>query len=269
MDHGHDLGLLAITAALGSVLDDAVVLASGLDSDTALVDVVAARLFHVDVLAGLAGPDGHQRMPVVRRGDGHNVDVLVFEDLTNVLFGFGLLASLAFDLLDPVGEGARIGIDEANDLDTGHADELAEMTAAATIEARDSDADGFVGAQHLTRGLGAGNGNRGSGGERGLKELATACPWHGASPAAVWSGLASQYPVISDAWPHRNDRAARIAENALPLRQRARYKPAACHHVRRGQEGSPMKRGIWINYAVGAILCGAALWVAERAEAQA
>ena len=76
-------------AALRAVLDDAVVLAGGLDGDAALVDVVAARLLDVDVLAGLAGPDGHQRVPVVRRGDRDGVDVLVVERLADVLHGLG------------------------------------------------------------------------------------------------------------------------------------------------------------------------------------
>src|SRR5262249_30352394 len=68
-------------AALRAVLHDAVVLAGRLDGDPALVDVVTARLFDVDILAGLAGPDGHQRMPVIRRGDRDGVEVLVFQGL--------------------------------------------------------------------------------------------------------------------------------------------------------------------------------------------
>ena len=80
---------LVVGAALGAVLDDPVVLAGGLDGDPALVDVVAARLLDVDVLAGLAGPDGHQRVPVVGRGDRDGVEVLVVEHAADVLLGGG------------------------------------------------------------------------------------------------------------------------------------------------------------------------------------
>src|SRR5205085_2795839 len=61
-------------AALGAGLADLVVMAGGLDDPPALADVVADRLFAVDVLAGLDRPDGGQRVPVVRGGDGDDVD---------------------------------------------------------------------------------------------------------------------------------------------------------------------------------------------------
>ena len=85
LDHLGNAGPGSAAAALRAVLHDAVVLAGGLDGDPALVDVVAARLLDVDVLAGLAGPDGHQGVPVVGRGDGDGVEVLVFEGLADVL----------------------------------------------------------------------------------------------------------------------------------------------------------------------------------------
>ena len=58
-----------IAAALRAGLADPVVLAGRLDDAPAFADVVADRLFDVDVLAGLHGPDGGQGVPVVRRGD--------------------------------------------------------------------------------------------------------------------------------------------------------------------------------------------------------
>ena len=51
----------------------------------AFENVVAGGLLAVDVLARLAGPNGGQRMPVVGRGDGDRVDVLVFEHLPQIL----------------------------------------------------------------------------------------------------------------------------------------------------------------------------------------
>ena len=73
-----------VAAALGAVLDDALVLVRGLDALAAFPDLVADRLFDVDVLAGLAGPDGDERVPVVGRGGGDGVDFLVVEELADV-----------------------------------------------------------------------------------------------------------------------------------------------------------------------------------------
>ena len=81
-----------VRAALRAGLDDAVVFARRLDHLAAFPDVVRDRLLDVDVLARLAGPDDDQRMPVVRRGDGDGVDVLVFEQLADIGVGLHRLA---------------------------------------------------------------------------------------------------------------------------------------------------------------------------------
>src|SRR5262249_37071788 len=72
-------------AALGADLHDAVVFAGRLHHAPPLDKVVADRLLDVDVLAGLAGPDGGQGVPVVRGGDDQGGDVLVREGLAHVL----------------------------------------------------------------------------------------------------------------------------------------------------------------------------------------
>ena len=74
-----------VAAALGAGLDDPVVLPRGLDDPPAFADVVADRLLDVDVLAGLAGPDRRQGVPVVGRGDRDGVDRLVVEQAADVL----------------------------------------------------------------------------------------------------------------------------------------------------------------------------------------
>src|SRR5262249_8318846 len=71
-------------AALRARLADLVQLAGHFDNAPTLADVVADRLLDVDVLAGLHGPDGGQRVPVVRRGDADDVDALVLEHLADV-----------------------------------------------------------------------------------------------------------------------------------------------------------------------------------------
>src|SRR5207249_2063647 len=79
-------GQAGTAAALRAQLDHAVVLAGGLDHAPAFAEVVAGRLFHVDVLAGLAGPDRGQRVPVVGRGHDDRVEGLVLQDPAQVLF---------------------------------------------------------------------------------------------------------------------------------------------------------------------------------------
>ena len=84
------------------------VLLGRLDALAAFEDVVAARLLDVDVLAGLAGPDGDQRVPVVAGGDGDGVEVLVFQGLADVLDALGRVAALLLDLLAAARRTARL-----------------------------------------------------------------------------------------------------------------------------------------------------------------
>ena len=60
-------------------------LAHRLDQQLALVGIVAARFLQIDMLAGGQGQDGHRRVPMVRRRDGHRVQRLVFQRLAEVL----------------------------------------------------------------------------------------------------------------------------------------------------------------------------------------
>ena len=62
-------------AMLRAGLHNAFVLAGGIDHLAALGDRVADRLFHVYILAGLAGIDGHERMPVIGGRNYQSVDV--------------------------------------------------------------------------------------------------------------------------------------------------------------------------------------------------
>src|SRR5207248_7879713 len=134
-DDLHDGGHAAGAALLGAVLDDPAVAAGGLDGDPALVDVVAARLLDVDVLAGLAGPDGHQGVPVVRRGDRDRIDVLVLEHPADVLHGPGRLAAGGLDALGGRAVGAGVGVDQVGDLDALEADVLVDVVPAAAVDA--------------------------------------------------------------------------------------------------------------------------------------
>ena len=51
---------------------------------SALPQIVGTGLLYIDVLVGLAGPNGHQGMPVVRGGDRNRVNRLVLEQLAEI-----------------------------------------------------------------------------------------------------------------------------------------------------------------------------------------
>ena len=97
--------LVRDAAALHADLHHAVVFARGVHHLLAFENVVAGRLLAIHVFARLAGPDGGQRMPVIGRGDGDRVDVLVVVKLPQILIDFGLFASLVLDHL-----GAALGL---------------------------------------------------------------------------------------------------------------------------------------------------------------
>src|SRR5207245_9956542 len=146
LDHLEDTGNLATATALGAVLDDTVVALGGFDGDTAFVDVVTARLLDVDVLARLAGPDGHQRVPVVRSGDRDGVEVLVLQGLADILDNLRLFTPFGGGL-EPAGVSARVRIDQVGDLDSVHACPFPDMSTAAAVQTGDRNVDGVIGTQ--------------------------------------------------------------------------------------------------------------------------
>ena len=65
----------------------------------ALIDRQAQRLFAVDILAGVAGFDHLQGMPMVGSGDHHSVQGLVFDQLPPVGIALGRVMSMVLGLL--------------------------------------------------------------------------------------------------------------------------------------------------------------------------
>jgi hypothetical protein len=71
-------------AALRTHLNELAVLALSLDEHNAFSRIMAARLFDVDVFAGLQGVDGHRRVPMVGRSDSDRVDFFDCENVAEV-----------------------------------------------------------------------------------------------------------------------------------------------------------------------------------------
>jgi hypothetical protein len=65
---------------LRPMLHNPAILASGFDHLTAFEDIVRGGLFYVHILAGLASPDGPQRMPMIGCRKGDHIDGLVIKN---------------------------------------------------------------------------------------------------------------------------------------------------------------------------------------------
>lgn len=61
---------------------------------SSLEEVVADRLFDVDMLSRLAGPDGGQGVPVITACDDDGVDLRIIQIPAQVHLGLGALAGL-------------------------------------------------------------------------------------------------------------------------------------------------------------------------------
>ncbi len=66
-------------AALSAVLHQCLIASGCLDQQPPLADVVRDRLLDVDVLAGIAGQDRGDRVPMIGRGDHDRIDGLVIQ----------------------------------------------------------------------------------------------------------------------------------------------------------------------------------------------
>ena len=154
-----------IAAKLGAVLDDAVVFFRGLDHLEAFIDVVGHWFLDVHVLAGLARPDGGERMPVVGRGGRNRVDVLVVEDLPDIGIGFGLREVVPAEILfhAAVEQG---GVDVAQPGHLGLADRAERLDVAlpAAVDAHDTHVDAVIGAEYAPFRHRSGHDHRGCGG---------------------------------------------------------------------------------------------------------
>ncbi len=185
-DGRHLLDPMRVGAALRALLDDAAVFPRRLDQLAALEDIVAAGLLHVDVLARLARPNRLQRVPMVRRGDGNGVQVLVVEHFPKVLEALGRIAAVVLDPPAPRGEQPAVGIDQVGDLDALDVAVRVDVFLSPAVDAGDGDAHPAAGAQHPAGRLGAGDGEGGgkAAGSGPFEEVTAVLAGHGVLPVA-------------------------------------------------------------------------------------
>ena len=144
-------------ATLRAGLHDAVVAARCVDHPPSFDDVVADRLLAVDVLPGLARHDGHQRVPVIRRGDGHGIDVAIVEHPSEIRFGLRIATPSFLCEGQRRREVSLVDIDDVGDADILDAGQMLVMVEAAAArgprgmalvvppQTDDRDVDGVVG----------------------------------------------------------------------------------------------------------------------------
>ena len=147
--HAFDrLAQRRVRSVLAALLDHAVVLAGRGDDLLRLEDVVRARLLDVDVLACLAGPDRLQRVPVIRRGNRHGVDVLALEHLAEVRVHRRSADAFRVERIHLVADVGFVHIAEPGDLHVLHRSPRAHVRAASPAQTGDADPDGVIRALH-------------------------------------------------------------------------------------------------------------------------
>ncbi len=133
-------------AAVGAVLDEAIVLARSGDDLASLEHVVGAGLLYVDVFPRLAGPDGLEGVVMVRGGDGDGVDGFIFQELANIgVHGRAFLAGF-FQVGDAGVLHGFVDVADGGDLHVGHGSIAGDVHLTLPVNADASDTYGIIGA---------------------------------------------------------------------------------------------------------------------------
>ena len=129
-------------AALGTDLHDAAMLPRGGHHGLAFDDIDADRLLHVNIGPGLDRGDHRQRVPVVRRGHEHDVEILLGEHLAIVAIGARLLLGLlpGRHHVGGLAQHVLIDIAERHDVDRRNLNQPKEVTLAVPTAADQADA---------------------------------------------------------------------------------------------------------------------------------
>ena len=143
----HLRNAFATGTTLRSGLAHLVVFARGVDDLPALPDVVRHRLFEIDILARLHGPYRGEGVPVIRRGDGHHVNILVLQQLSDVRVTLDRLAGVGALLRFAVQNGV-VHVAQRHEADAGEFAKALDVILAASAKADHGHADIFVGATH-------------------------------------------------------------------------------------------------------------------------
>ena len=137
-----------IGARLAPMLAYSVVLLHRPHQLTPFKPVVRAGLLHVNIFAGLAGPDRHQRVPVIGRGDGNGVNIFVLKQPSNVAVRFGPCQPHLFRVTETLVQYAFVDIAHASDFGPRNVGEALEMIVAAAPESTNCQPHPVIGPKY-------------------------------------------------------------------------------------------------------------------------
>ena len=174
----HGLGPVRPAAHPLPALHDPAVVAGGGGHDLALIDRVGQRLLHVHVLAGGAGVDHLQAVPVVGRADDHGVDVVAVEQRAVVGVERRPAAAHRLQVAGPPVEHAPVHVAEGGALHPGLLQQRPHVRETHAVHADGSDHDAVARGDRLpARGRGGRRPQRGArargAGGGGLEEAAS------------------------------------------------------------------------------------------------
>jgi hypothetical protein len=106
------------------------------------------RLFDIDVLARLTGPNGHQRVPMIRRRNDNCVNVFAVEQSAEVFDAIHLASRIGQPFLFASGKDF-IHVAESNDAHACDFPELVDQLRAADAEPCYRQPNGIVGSTNL------------------------------------------------------------------------------------------------------------------------
>ncbi len=136
------------TARLHSTLHDAIVFARGLYRAPSFADVVTGRFFHIHVFSGLAGPDGGKNVPVIRRGNGHCVDIFVVEDFSQIAVGLGRRTLELLEIALAASDLLLIDVADGRHAAAAGLREIQHVIAPTAAQSDHGDVDAIVRAQY-------------------------------------------------------------------------------------------------------------------------
>ncbi len=148
----HQLdGLLEVLARplLRTDLADPLVAPGCIDHGATLLDVVANRLLAVDILAGHAGVNKRDGVPVVGRADDHSVHVVPLKNRVKVDRCRWLLAILFLDLLRSPVQMPLVHVAKGNDRDFRRPHEDIQVIPALAAAADERNSDRLAGRDRL------------------------------------------------------------------------------------------------------------------------
>src|SRR5690242_6294803 len=108
-----------------------------------------ARLFDIYVLASLAGPDGHQRMPVIWCCNRDGVDAFVLEQLANIHVRLRPRQAQILNIFEALVQNPFVDVAQSGNLHSRYLGETADVVSAAAARTANRNAYTVVCPQDL------------------------------------------------------------------------------------------------------------------------